>query len=48
MIRRIKRVEATLPVEYLQRVGYLQVPRDTTRRHAMRPDCFVLIVLVVS
>lgn len=24
MVRRIKRVEATLPVEYLQRVGYLQ------------------------
>lgn len=25
MVRRIKRVESTLPVEYLQRVGYLQV-----------------------
>lgn len=25
MVRRIKKVEATLPVEYLQRVGYLQV-----------------------
>lgn len=25
MVHRIKKVEATLPVEYLQRVGYLQV-----------------------
>lgn len=25
MVRRIKKVEATLPIEYLQRVGYLQV-----------------------
>lgn len=28
MVHRIKKVEATLPVEYLQRVGYLQVRHE--------------------
>lgn len=46
MVRRIKRVEATLPVEYLQRVGYLQVPCDTTSCDAMRPDCFFFVFVL--
>lgn len=32
MVHRIKKVEATLPVEYLQRVGYLQVRKAVTRK----------------
>ena len=47
MVRRIKRVEATLPVEYLQRVGYLQVPCETTPCDATKMCCFLFCACFV-